>query len=195
MTKRANLSETSDAGTPSVIDPWIISQFGKYARQTWVTDKLSDIYTKDVIDLKLGSLEKSLNSRLDSLEKDSDNTQRVFVEQRGKWSLIPKRHEVEDLKTAVTGWSSWFRRVIIGVILFLVGTGGTAVWQYAELNMAVGAARNETDKVLKDYNELKIIQEEQRKTMEFMKTIIQNQRAPVRTDSTTSDVDRNFINP
>ena len=176
MAKRSSLSETSEVAAPSAVDPWVITQLGKCARQSWVADKLTDVYNKDVVDLKLASLESRILAKLDSLERTTDDTQRVFVEQRGKWSLAPKRHEVDDLKTAVTGWSSWFRRIIVGIIVFLIGTGGMAVWQYATLTISLEAAREENEKILQDHTVLRTMVEDQNKTLEFLRTIIQHQQ-------------------
>ena len=111
--------------------------------------------------------------RLMALEADADDTQRVVIEQRGKWSKIPKRHEMEDLKVAVTGWSSWFRRMIVGVIVFLIGTGGMAVWQYAVLSAQVGVAEKRMQEMSKENERLTSIQEKLEEKIDLLSAMIQ----------------------
>ena len=136
MPKKTDMKITMPSSATTV-EPWVIDQLGKRPKEALVRDQLQGFYNKEMLDLKLESMQKEFSNRLQALESDADDTQRVVIEQRGKWSKIPKRHEVDDLKTAVIGWSMWFRRVIVGVILFLVGTGGMAVWNYASLDAQV----------------------------------------------------------
>lgn len=146
----------------TVVEPWVIEQLSKRPEESWVRDQLQGFYSKELLDLKLESLRSEMNVRLMALEADADDTQRVVIEQRGKWSKAPKRHEVDDLKTAVTGWSAWFRRIIVGVIIFLVGTGGMVVWKYAELNVMMHESEKSMNKMVDENKELqnKIVQME-----------------------------------
>jgi hypothetical protein len=147
--KRAMDTPVITTSPAKSVDPWVIDQLSKRPRETWVRGQLAAFYTKEMLDLKLESIKKEMDTRLRALEIDADDTQKVFIEQRGKWSKAPKRHEVEELKESVTGWSSWFRRMLVGVIVFLIGTGGMAVWKYAELDVHVGVVEKDMAKVTK----------------------------------------------
>jgi len=121
----------------------------------------------------LESIKRELDSRLQRVEAGADDTQRVVIEQRGKWSLIPKRFEMEELKEAVTGWSAWFRRTLVGVIVFLLGTGGMAVWQYASLNVHVGVVEREMEKVAKRNERLDSSVDQLEKKLEMIRAFLQ----------------------
>jgi cell division protein FtsB len=173
MAKKREMSTTAMTSPAEAVEPWVIEQLSKRPKETWVRDQLQSFYNKEILDLKLESIKKELDSRLHSLEAGADDTQRVVIEQRGKWSLIPKRFEMEELKEAVTGWSSWFRRSLLGVILFLIGTGGMAVWKYAELNVHVGVVEREMEKVAKRNERLEIDVDQLEKKLEMLQAFLQ----------------------
>lgn len=173
MAKNKDMKTTSITSPAKSVEPWVIEQLSKRPRETWVRDQLDSFYNKEILDLKLESIKREMESRLHALEAGSDDTQRVFIEQRGKWSKIPKRHEVEELKQSVTGWSSWFRRMIVGVIIFLIGTGGMAVWKYAELNVHVGIVEKEMEKVVKKNERLQIDLEQLEKKLDMLSSFLQ----------------------
>jgi len=173
MAKNKDMSTTAITSPAESVEPWVIEQLSKRPKETWVRDQLAAFYNKEVLDLKLDSIRKEMETRLHMLEAESDDTQRVFIEQRGKWSKIPKRHEVEELKVSVTGWSSWFRRTLVGVIIFLIGTGGMAVWKYAELNVHVGVVEKEMEKISKRNERLQIDLEQLEKKMDMMTRFLQ----------------------
>lgn len=170
MPKKKDLKTTTLSPPTSSVEPWVIEQLSKRPKEAWIRDSY---YSKEVLDLKLGALQREINSRFAGLEADADDTQRVVIEQRGKWSKIPKRHEMEDLKVAVTGWSAWFRRMIVGVIVFLIGTGGMAVWQYAVLSAQVGIMERESEKINKENERLKTVQEKLEEKIDLMSNMIQ----------------------
>ena len=176
MVKKKEMSTTAITSPAESVEPWVIEQLSKRPKETWVRDQLQSFYNKEILDLKLESIKKELDSRLHALEADADDTQRVFIEQRGKWSKIPKRHEMEDLKEAVTGWSAWFRRMLVGVIVFLIGTGGMAVWKYAELNVHVGTVEKELEKVTKRNELLQIGHDQLEKKIEMLSGFLKYQQ-------------------
>lgn len=171
--KKTDLKTTTMTSPAGDVEPWVIEQLSKRPKETWVREQLCSFYNKEILDLKLDALQREMNSRFMALESDADDTQRVVIEQRGKWSKIPKRHEMEDLKIAVTGWSSWFRRIIVGVIVFLIGTGGMAVWQYAVLNAQVDVMEREADKITKENEQLKVAQEKLEEKLDLLSGMIQ----------------------
>lgn len=173
MPKKLDMTTTAMTSPAKSVEPWVIEQLSKRPKETWVRDQLSSFYNKEILDLKLNAITREMNSRFMALEADADDTQRVFIEQRGKWSKVPKRHEMEDLKVAVTGWSSWFRRIIVGVIVFLIGTGGMAMWQYAVLNTQVDVAEREMDKISKENERLKVAQEKLEEKIDLLSSMIQ----------------------
>lgn len=173
MPKNKDMATTTLTSPARSVEPWVIEQLSKRPKETWVRCQLESFYNKEILDLKLDSIKKELDSRLRTLEVGSDDTQRVFIEQRGKWSKVPKRHEMEELKSSVTGWSAWFRRMIVGVILFLVGTGGMAMWQYAVLNTQVGVVEREMEKVSKENERLKVAQEKLEESVDLLSSMVQ----------------------
>lgn len=175
MPKKLEMTTTEMTSPAETVEPWVIEQLSKRPKETWVRDQLQSFYNKEILDLKLDSIKRELDSRLHALEVDADDTQRVFVEQRGKWSKIPKRHEMVELKEAVTGWSAWFRRTIVGVIVFLIGTGGMAVWQYAALNSQVSVVEKELEKVSKRNEFLQVKNDQLEKKLEMMSSFLQYQ--------------------
>jgi predicted nucleic acid-binding Zn-ribbon protein len=120
-------SELNDTGMiRATIDPVLMRYLDKFAKTNWVKAELKKKVNEDVYNL-----------RFSALEKEAESTQQLMSEHKGKLSAAPKRHEMNKLETEITGWSGWLRRTVIGVILFLIGTGGVAVWNYSALNSQV----------------------------------------------------------
>lgn len=177
MSKKKEMKTTTLTSPATSVEPWVVEQLSKRPKESWVRDQLQSYYSKELLDLKLESIRNEVNMRLLALESDADDTQQVVIEQRGKWSKAPKRHEVDDLKTAVVGWSSWFRRTIVGVILFLVGTGGVVVWKYAELNVLVAESNKKTEELIEEMRIMRSQQIQMEKQLNLLGDIIKGQRS------------------
>lgn len=175
--KKKELKTTTLTSPASGVEPWVVEQLSKRPKESWVRDQLQAYYSKEMLDLKLEALRNEMNARLTALEADADDTQRVVIEQRGKWSKAPKRHEVDDLKTAVTGWSAWFRRTLIGVILFLVGTGSVTVWKYAELSVLLGESNKRVNELVGALKESEATQAQMEKQLDLLGDMIKHQQS------------------
>lgn len=166
--KKVELKTTTLTSPAGNVEPWVVEQLSKRPKESWVREQLDGTYNKEVLDLKLASIERDLKHAIDSLKDDAEDTQRIVIEQRGKWSKAPKRHEMEDLKVAVTGWSAWFRRTLVGMLLFLIGTGGVAVWRYAEMSTNMAASLEEMEEVKEENRILQARQREMEKQIEML---------------------------
>ena len=140
MAKKKEMKTTTLTAPAGNVEPWVIEQLSKRPKESWVREQLEGVYNKEVLDLKLDSMQRDLHNAIAALKDDAEDTQRIVIEQRGKWSKAPKRHEMEEVKVAVTGWSSWFRRTLVGMVIFLTGTGGLGVWRYAEMHTRMTTA-------------------------------------------------------
>jgi len=118
---------------PKSVDPWIVDQLDKRARRSWAGRELDKKADLDWV-----------KERFSSLQREADSTQSTMKEYKGKLSNAPKRHEMEDLKGTLTGWSGWFRKSIVGIVIFIVGSIGTVGWNYSALNSRVEAAHTTT---------------------------------------------------
>lgn len=163
--KESESSSLRNTGVaPTTVEPWIIEQFQKMARGKWVVRELEKKADDDWV-----------KEKFRSIERRSEDTQSVIKEHKGKLSNAPKRHEMNDLKEAVTGWSYWFRRMMVGAILFLIGTGGMIVWQYAGLNAKVEMSSAQSTEMVEMMKELKKSQEDLEDKFSFFKDVLEKQ--------------------
>jgi len=139
---------------PSKIDAWVVDQFGRRVKYSFCEKTRAK---------KQSDCERAMEKKADiswiklkdkQIEKDLMEIKRMFDITREKVSLAPKSMEVTELRTVVSDWSKWFRRSMIGVIVFLVTTGGAAMWQYSALSSKVVITQGAMDTISTDVKEM-----------------------------------------
>ena len=122
--KSKNLNMTGNL--PTEIDPWIVEHLSLCAKREWVSEELDKKIDSDLA-----------NEKFKNLRKQADEATGIMFEHKQKISKAPRPSEIEQLRTAVTGWSGWFRKIFFSLIFFIMGSGGTAIWNYSALNSKV----------------------------------------------------------
>lgn len=152
---------------PKSVDPWIVNQLDKRARRSWAGRELDKKADKDWV------LE-----RFSSLQREADSTKSTIREYKGKISAAPKRYEMEDLKGTLTGWSGWFRKSVVAVIIFIVGSIGTVGWNYSALNSKVEEASNTVTDTKKSIEAIEDSQAMLEQKMELIQKLLENVLSP-----------------
>lgn len=142
-------------GAPTFIDPWITQEV--LARVTY------------------GELDKKLEKKADQsyvklkfemLENETKAAEKTIESARAKISNVPKTGDMVDLRNMVTGWSNWFRRISVGAILFLIVTGGGAVYQFSTLSSMVNVTHSAIRELTVKTEEIKKFQQSQQKDID-----------------------------
>lgn len=153
---------------PKSVDPWVVDQLDRRARRSWAGRELDKKADKDWV------LE-----RFSSLQREADSTKSTVREYKAKLSAAPKRYEMDDLKGTLTGWSGWFRKSVVAVIIFIVGSIGTVGWNYATLNSQVAEASKTVKETKKNIESIKSNQVILERKLELIQTLLENILSPV----------------
>lgn len=132
---------------PINIDPWIIDQFNRFVKEERYLRELSKKADSDWV-----------REKFKGLEKENDNNSKIIKEHKNKISLIPKPKEIDEIKKTMSGWEDWFKKIVIGVVFFVIGSGSAVVWNYSALHSKVEMT---CDNVRKISNSIKEIQKKQ----------------------------------
>ena len=160
--KKNKNKELDDTGVYAAsLDPMVFDYLAKFARLRWTKEELDKKVNKEAYELQIESIKNETKSLKD-----------LVSEHKGKISKAPKRHEITELKSTLTGWSGWFRKSVFGFIFFLVGVGSTAIWEYSVLNSKVENVDENIKKMSKSINELKDTQENLQEKIRFYKSAL-----------------------
>ena len=169
------MADKKNNGAPTSVDPWITKEIMARVTYNELSKKLDKKVDKEVIELKL-----------EILENETKAAERIFEKTQAKISSVPKTGDMVDLRNIVTGWSNWFRRSVVGAILFIIVTGFGAVYQYSTLNSTV----NTTHLAIRELTvKIKEIKEFQRSQQNDINDI---QRVQQRIKETQTFLDRKF---
>lgn len=102
----------------------------------WIREEIDKRVTKELLDARLQALQLQINN----INKGEDDTKSIALSAKRKAEMphnCIQSERIDMIGKEVTGWTRWFRIVLVSAIAGIVVIGGTVLWRFWVLNSNV----------------------------------------------------------